>query len=360
MEIVCSHGDYLINTIADLKSIPLELLNENEVKAIKFIEKWLKDESFVFKSSGSTGKPKIFEFKKSDLIWSAKQTIAYFNLEKSPQHFFICLDCDFVAGAMLLARALVLNAKVSIVNPSSNPFELLNSKHSYTFTSLVPLQVQTILIDKKGVQILNQFKHVLIGGAKVQSNLWEQLKALKCEVCLTYGMTETLSHVALWNIKTDHYFKLLPNNQITTNRKLCLKIKNIITQNKWLQTNDLVEIKTDGFLIKGRIDFVINSGAFKINALNVEDEIFHYLSLKKIESMPFFVGGINDELLGEKAILCLEKKFQHLISFEDLKLFLKKRLKRYEIPKEIVFVNNIFFTKSQKVDRIKTLKKLSY
>jgi O-succinylbenzoic acid--CoA ligase len=354
MLLFINHIEHKIESIADLKIIDKSLLNENEKKALSFLENWFHNNEFTFQSSGSTGIPKQFTFTKEELIWSATQTINYLNLSQNPQHFFICLDIHLVAGAMLLTRAILLNASVTIVNPSSNPFKELNERHSFTFASLVPMQLQSILNTANGEKVLNQFENILLGGAPASNSLIKQCAHLKVTIWATYGMTETLSHIALRNLKTELYFKLLPNNEIELSQENTLKIKNIITKNQWLQTNDLAEIAKDGFTIIGRKDFIINSGAYKVNAIKVEEEIASYLDFKNIASFPYFVGSLSDKLLGEKVVLFIEKQSQSEIDFIDLKKYLLNVLKPFELPKQIQIVKEFKFTSSNKIVRIKS------
>ncbi|MCF8430238.1 MAG: AMP-binding protein [Bacteroidia bacterium] len=360
MQLFIDHIAYQIESITDLENIDKSLLNNNEIKAFSFLENWFNNNDFSFQSSGSTGIPKQFIFTKEELIWSATQTNHYLSLNQKSTHFYICLDINLVAGAMLLARAILLKAKVTIINPSSNPFENLTSNHPYNFASLVPMQLQSILNTANGENILNQFENILLGGAPASNSLMKKCVPLKVNIWATYGMTETLSHIALRHLKTENSFKLLPNNEITLSEENTLKIKNIITKNQWLQTNDLAEIIPNGFIILGRKDFIINSGGFKVNALKVENEIASYLTLKNIHEFPYFVGSIPDELLGDKVVVFIEKVHSLLFDFSLLKTYLKDHLKPYEIPKQVVFVNEFYYTPSQKIDRIKTIKEELY
>jgi O-succinylbenzoic acid--CoA ligase len=356
MQLFINHIAHQIESINDLEKIDKSLLNNNETKAFSFLKNWFYNNDFVFQSSGSTGVPKQFIFTKEEVIWSATQTNNYLSLKQNSPHFFICLDIHLVAGAMLLARAILLNAKVTIVNPSSNPFETLTENHTYTFASLVPMQLQSILNTQNGKNILNKFENILLGGSPASDSLIKHCIHLKVNIWATYGMTETLSHIALRNLKTEDSFKLLPNNDIALSKENTLKIKNIITKNQWLQTNDLAEINTNGFSVLGRIDFIINSGGFKVNALKVENEIATYITLKNIPSFPYFVGSLPDELLGEKVVIYIEKVHIQMLKFSLLKTYLKDNLRPYEIPKQIVFVNEFYYTPSQKIDRRKSSK----
>jgi len=354
MQLFINHIEYKIESITDLNLIDKSLLNENEKKAFSFLENWFLNNNFTFQSSGSTGVPKQFTFTKDELIWSAIQTINYLKLTEKPQHFFICLDINLVAGAMLLARAILLDAAITIVNPSSNPYDDLSFNHSYTFASLVPMQLQKILQNDEQKKALNQFENILLGGAPASNSLIKQCANLKVNIWATYGMTETLSHIALRNLKTEDAFKLLPNNEIALSQENTLKIKNFITKNQWLQTNDLAEILKEGFLILGRVDFVINSGGLKVNALKVEEEIANYFTTKHIAPFPYFVGSLPDESLGEKVVIFIEKQNQSEIDFNDLKSHLSQYLSLFEIPKHIQMVQQFYYTESQKIDRFKS------
>jgi O-succinylbenzoic acid--CoA ligase len=354
MRLFINHIEHKIESLADLNTIDKNLLNENEIKAFSFIEKWFLDSEFMFQSSGSTSTPKQFTFAKQALIWSATQTINYLNLSQQPQHFFICLDINLVAGAMLLARAILLNADITIVNPRVNPFAFLNEDITFTFASLVPLQLQHILNNSNEKKVLNKFKNILLGGAPASNALILQCAHLDVNIWATYGMTETLSHIALRNLKTDNYFKILPNNAVALSENNTLKIKNIITKNQWLETNDLAEFANNGFSILGRIDFVINSGGLKVNALKIEDEIANYFLTKNIKPFPYFIGSLPDDFLGEKVVLFLEKQNECAINFEDLKNYLSALIKTSEIPKHIQVVNQFYLTSSQKIDRLKS------
>lgn len=355
MRLFINHIPVVIESLNDLKAIDTTRLNNNQLKAFFFIEKWYKDEPYTFHSSGSTGIPKAFTFTKADVIWSATQTIEYLNLADAKHHFFICLDIGLVAGAMLLARAILLDADITIVNPSSNPFQAIDKDHSYTITSLVPMQIQLILAEANGTSVLNRFKHILLGGAPIHAQLNVAIKQLNCEVWHTYGMTETLSHIALRNIKRETEFHLLPDNFIAIDERHCLKIKNIITKNQWLQTNDIVTINQQTFVVVGRYDFIINSGGFKVNALKVEEEILIYFNQQQIQNVLFFVSSVPDDLLGQKVVLVVKQGTFTKAMFESLQAALKQVLHPYEVPKEIREVPRFFYTLSQKLDRNKVM-----
>jgi o-succinylbenzoate---CoA ligase len=347
---------FSIQSENDLEMLDVSVFNSNEKKAYLFLKSWFKNDIFTFNSSGSTGEPKPFQFTKEEIQWSANQTINYLKLDKTHQHFYICLDVNMVAGAMLLARSIVLHADVSIVVPSANPFEGVLKDHPYTFTSLVPLQFQQTLETNQGSEVLNQFEHILIGGAPIAEIVARKASQLEAQVWATYGMTETLSHIALRNLKSEQEFKLLSGNQIAYTENYTIQIKNPLTQNQWLKTNDLVEISETGFVVLGRLDFVVNTGGYKVNVLKVEECIEVFFVSKQMETNKFFVGSIPDDALGERLVLFLEEKMVEKPQLEELKGYLGTRLKKHEIPKQIITVSTFYYTISQKLDRAKTKK----
>jgi o-succinylbenzoate---CoA ligase len=232
-----------------------------------FSEQWNSGvEDFTIESSGSTGEPKTFQLKRNWIIWSAMQTADILGLEN--EHILCCIPTNKVGGFMMMARAKVLNFPISVQVPKSNPMEELEPEHDYTFVSLVPYQLYQILNDQGSLLKFNRFKHVLIGGADLGIDTIEKLHELSPAIYLTYGMTETYSHIALRKLSgkgIQQRFVLLPGFSIHTLENDCLVIQTPYLDEPII-TNDIAEIFPDNsFSIKGRVDFIINSGGLKIS-----------------------------------------------------------------------------------------------
>jgi len=199
-------------------------------------------------------------------------------------------------------------------------------------------------------------KNLIIGGAAVSESLKSKIsQTLKIsdsqtKIYETYGMSETLSHIALKEIypTQNDYFTVFENVSISKDERGCLKISAPDLNSEILQTNDLVEIiNGNQFKFLGRMDNVINSGGAKIFPEELEA-----LVKKEIPNEVVFLG-IKDEILGQKLIAVIEgeksddsiKKMRE-IQFE----------KSFHKPKEIIFVDEIPRTPNGKVSRLELLK----
>ncbi|MFN4084076.1 MAG: AMP-binding protein [Bacteroidia bacterium] len=317
--------------------------------ALFFLKQWFgKTQKFVFKTSGSTGIPKKITFNKSQLVHSAKQTINFFKLNEADT-FLVCLDVNMVAGKMMIARAALINSNILLVEPKSNPLKKL--KHEVSFAAFVPLQMQAILMDEESISKLKNIKKIIIGGTALNNTLESEILKHKLNAWHTYGMTETLTHVALKKIGSNKNYKPLTGVKIKLNSHGCLCIKYPPVQAKWITTNDLAKIyRNNTFKIIGRADFVINSGGYKIHPEMLETVISKTFN-KQLQNVPFFVGSIKDKTLGNKCVLFIESNSPiHL----DISL-LKNHLNKYQIPKQIICLPRFTFTSSGKINRIKTI-----
>ena len=158
-----------------------------------FLKEWGNNElSISVKTSGSTGKPKLIQLLKSDMVASAKLTGEYFNLETT-QTALLCLPVKYIAGKMMLVRAIVLGFDLISVKPSSNP--IIDCVQPIGFAAMTPMQVNTVL--NQSPDKLNLIEQLLIGGAPVDSRIESKLQEVKTLCFSTYGMTESITHVAV-------------------------------------------------------------------------------------------------------------------------------------------------------------------
>ena len=321
----------------------LSYTKKQEIENYNFLQNWFNNDDFVIvKTSGSTGKPKPIKILKKHMINSAKATGAFFNLKENTTAL-LCLSPNYIAGKMMLVRALVLGWNIDIVAPKSNPLE--GNKKQYDFTAMVPLQVQASLNELSNVTTL------IVGGGAVINKLLNNIKSLKTKVYATYGMTETVTHIAIKKLnhcKENQNFIVLPNIKISKDHRDCLVIDAPKISNEIVVTNDIVEIlNAQSFKWLGRFDTIINSGGIKIIPEQIEQK------LTKIIDQPFFITAEKDEVLGEKLILIIEGK-----SIENLKNKIKDSglLTKYELPKTIYFIDEFVRTLTSKIDRKNTLK----
>lgn len=324
----------------------LNAVGDSEEKEMAaFLLDWLyPSETILVKTSGSTGDPKTITLNKTKMIESAKATGAFFELGANTKALH-CLPIQFIAGKMMLVRAMMLGWEVDVVVPNHAP--LAQTVMSYDFAALIPYQLFHSIKD------LNRIKKVIIGGGAVSESLRAQLQNTTAEVFATYGMTETITHVAIKKLnpipeEVNPYFEALPNVRFTQDTRKCLVIDAPNILDAPITTNDVVELISETrFEWLGRHDNIINSGGIKINPEVLE---------KKLESQldtPFFIASLPDEKLGEKVVLVIEGVSQKI----NDKTFIG--FTKYEIPKHIYFLPKFVYTKNGKLRRKETLKLLT-
>ena len=326
----------------------------------QFLETWFSDDdAIIVNTSGSTGKPKPISLKKEFVINSAKATGFYFNLPENTTAL-ICLPIEYIAGKLMLIRALTLGWHLDVVEANSNPLETIDKK--YDFSAMVPLQVENSLSK------LNFIQKLIVGGGVVSNSLQEKLQEISTAVFATYGMTETITHIAVKKLnnfrplkekpfvkneiaslkkaRKDEFYTILPNVTIYKDERNCLVIAAPKVSKEIIFTNDVVNLISDTqFEWLGRFDNVINSGGVKLHPEKIEEK------LSKIIKKRFFVIGVPDEKLGEKLVLIVEGN-QQKINIDSA------QLSKFEIPKENYFVDEFVETKTGKIQRKKTLAKI--
>ena len=322
----------------------LSSIDDLEIRT--FLKKWGNEEpSISLKTSGSTGKPKLIHLLKSDMIASAKLTGVFFNLENT-QKALLCLPVKYIAGKMMLVRAMILGLDLISVKPSSNP--IIDCVKSINFAAMTPMQVNTIL--DQSPDKLNLIEQLIIGGAPVDSILESKLQEVKTHCFSTYGMTESITHIAVKKINGENkskYFEALPNITFQLNKDDCLVINTPHLQNSIITTNDVSKIiDKEAFKWVGRLDNVVNSGGIKLHPEELETKISSLF-----DNTRFFFSSLPDELFGERLVLVIES--QNNIS--GLELSLEKVLDTFEMPKTIFYTDSFLETKTRKLDRIKTL-----
>lgn len=305
-----------------------------------FLLDWIDSETNItLKTSGSTGLAKSITYSKQAMVNSALVTGNYFGIEAG-NSLLHCLSANFIAGKMMLIRSIVLGLELDIVSPTGNV--LAENNKEYDFVAMVPMQVE------RSMAQLNQIKTLLIGGVAPSNHLLEKLKGKKTNSYITYGMTETLTHIALQNVKDENsVFTVLPNVNITTDSRGCLNIKVPYLTNEVIVTNDLVSIKdTKNFTLLGRIDNVINTGGVKVVPEIIEQKI------DLLIDKPFFIGALPDDKLGQKVVLVLEatENKNYLETIIE-----SKKLTSFEQPKEIYCLKEFIYTESKKIKREDTL-----
>lgn len=324
---------------------------------MQFCYDWLAGKTtFEQQTSGSTGAPKRIEILRAQMIASAKSTQDFFKTNEFTK-LLCCLDPGYIAGKMMLVRAMVWDCPIELIEAKSNP--LLEIEDIPDFVAMVPLQVEACIQDKASIEKLRGIKHLIIGGAPLSSGLKNELIENGIQAYQTYGMTETVSHIALAKIEPDELiYAILPGVEFGLDSRNELWVKSAASNNERVQTNDLVElIDQESFRWLGRADFVINSGGVKLHPELLETKAENIIN-SFYPNSAFFFFGKKDEKLGEKLCLVIESKDTDPENSSKLLEILKTTLNRFEVPKNIYLIATFFKTSTGKVNRPKTVQNL--
>lgn len=347
------HNRFKLNRIkcnaVGLNEIVYSLVKEGdqyEREIGNFLLGWQDTNPFMeAKTSGSTGQPKTIKLSKQAMVNSAIATGDFFKL-KPGDKALLCLPASYIAGKMMLVRAMVLGLELDLVQPKTSL--VFNTNNKYHFAAMVPMQLQSNLDN------LSNIKNLIVGGAQVSIELKEAIQSLTTKVYETYGMTESVSHIAvkqingLQNSNTESLinqsFKTLPNIAISQDNRGCLVIEAPLIVEKTIVTNDVVKLHSDSsFEWIGRFDNVINSGGIKLFPEQIEAKLQGKINER------FFITSDTDETLGERVILIIEA------NSNSLKPSVFEGLGAFERPKVIYAVENFVETTSGKVQRKKTM-----
>ena len=339
------HNQFKLNGFhldkADLCRVSYCLIKEGDEfeKSIgDFLLDWFDNKSYIdLQTSGTTGEPKMIRTDKQAMVNSALATGDFFELSPGDKALY-CLPTKFIAGKMMLVRSFILGLDIDFVAPSSHP--LAKNETQYDFVAMVPLQAQNSVKELKNV------KKMIVGGAKMSKDLEKSLLKGKTQVYETYGMTETITHIAAKKIG-ENAFSTLPNITISQNEQNCLVIDAPRISAELIVTNDLVTIVNDNqFVFLGRIDNVVNSGGIKLIPEQIEEKLSTFIINR------FFVGGNADATLGEKLVLVVEGEKG---VFDESLL---ENMDKYEKPKAIFYIPEFLETATGKIKRKEILESL--
>lgn len=315
-----------------------------------FVKEWENENAFVdLKTSGSTGVPKMVQMSKQTMKASASMTNQFFALT-AESSALLCLPASYIAGKMMLVRAIVGGYKLTAVSPSANPF--FGITDPFDFSAITPYQ----LIQSAADLSTSDIKQIIVGGSPVTPAIEDLSASWKVALYETFGMTETASHIALRKFNgfdKSPYFQTLQGVEISQDERNCLVIKAPHLTHEVIITNDIVKIHDpNSFQWLGRFDRVINTGGIKVFPEQIENKLQEHIPY------PFFISSLPDPSLGQKVILVAEhtdfsneEKGQIIASFTTC-------LNKYEIPKEIFSIPQFVYSTANKVLRLDTLQLL--
>jgi len=345
-------------SIEDIRQDNVVAADDFERHTFSFMRAWLNGQQhFEIHTSGSTGTPKAIVLTRDQMTVSAQVTATALALEGGLSAL-VCLDTRYIAGQMMIVRCLVTGMQLFAVTPTVNPVQSLPHDVCIDFTALVPYQLYGILASPARERF-NTLKTVIIGGASLHPRTLDALRPFRCRFYATYGMTETISHIALQALNGKNaspYFDVLPGVKVGQDDRQCLTIEAPHLPQKVI-TNDIVKLDGQRFQWLGRWDNIINSGGVKIIPEKVEAAIVEVFQRLAIE-YDFFIAGLPDEKLGEKVFLVIQG-----LAFDNemqvrLSQALREYLSRYEIPREVVVLKSFVFTENGKLNRYYTLQNI--
>lgn len=329
----------------------IDFTSEHYPELTVFINEWFGASGRIqMKTSGSTGRPKTITLSREHMINSAKATATYFDLGAGSRAL-LCLPLGFIAGRMMLVRSMVLGLHLDVIDSTSSP--KIPKDIPYDFSAMVPLQLFNSIND------LENIKTLIVGGGKVSDSIINKIASLHTKIYATYGMTETITHIALSPLNkaagrkgNETIYTTLPGVVLSMDNRQCLLINAPHICSEEVVTNDIVDlIAANSFIWLARYDHVINSGGIKLIPELIETRYKHLIDTE------FFVYGIPDERLGEKLVLVIEGP-ESISLLEQIKNTHKHwagSIPKYEIPKEILFVKDFIMTETGKINRSQTM-----
>jgi O-succinylbenzoic acid--CoA ligase len=306
-----------------------------------FLSEWNDASEFVHvQTSGSTGAPKPMLVEKRRMLASARITCDFLGL-RSGDTALLCMSLDYIAGKMMVVRSIERGLKLISVEPSGHP---LSNVEYVDFAAMVPMQVYNSLQVPEERERLMRIRHLIIGGGAIDDQMAAELRTFPNAVWSTYGMTETLSHIALRRISgpdASEWYTPFPSVRVTHNDEGCLVINAPEVCEEPLVTNDIVEFSSDHskFRIIGRRDNVICSGGIKIQIEEVERHLRPHLHV------PYLLTKRHDPKFGEVAVLLTEG------SVEEAREVCQRMLSKYHQPRYYLHVARIPLTETGKPAR---------
>ena len=311
----------------------------------EFLEEWNNPSLYVHvQTSGSTGAPKPMLVEKQRMLNSARITCDFLGLREGDTAL-LCMSLDYIAGKMMVVRSIERGLKLTTVEPSGHP---LSTPHSpLDFAAMVPMQVYNSLQVPEEKERLKQIRHLIIGGGAIDDALAAALRTFPNHVWSTYGMTETLSHIALRRLngpEASEWYTPFPSVKVSLNEDSCLVIDAPLVCPSRLVTNDIAELSsgTDPevkFRILGRKDNVICSGGIKIQIETVERQLRPHLQA------PFLITKRPDAKFGEVVVLLTEG------TVPEAQEVCERILPKYHQPRVYLHVDQIPLTATGKPAR---------
>lgn len=349
------HSFTLFGKTCRSKDIPLLREHENlfvRTELADFLEEWFSEKlTIAVQSSGSTGTPKILHAEKERMKASAAMTCSFLGL-KQGDTALLCMPLKYIGAKMVVVRSLIWGLDLYCAAPSGHPFAQIN--FSPEFLALTPAQVYSSLQNSTENKLLRGTKQLIIGGGAINASLAEELAAFPNAVWSTYGMTETLSHIALRRLNgkdRSDWYQPFNGVEVSLTPQGTLAINAPAVCPEYLITNDIAELDDFGrFKIIGRADNIINSGGIKLQAEKLEEK------LSAVLSFPFLITSVPDDQYGEVPVLLVQSTDGATPNGFSPREAVNAVLGKYEKPKYIFFIKDLPRTETDKPNRAEAKK----
>lgn len=332
-----------VYTAADIRKRKEEASEDFERSLFGFLDEWYApDPLLTVRTSGSTGAPKCIFVKKEHMIQSARITVSFLGLQAGDKTL-LCLPIDYIAGKMMVVRALVAGLDLYPVPASGHPLAGIDT--GFAFAAMIPMQVFNSLEIGEEKETLTRIHKLIIGGGAIDPLLEQAILPLPGEIYSTYGMTETLSHIALRRLngaEASAYYTPFDSVKISLSEEETLVIDAPLVCDRQIRTNDVARILPGNrFEILGRTDNIINSGGIKIQIEAVES------MLRPIISATFAITSLPDTKFGEIMVLLIEAP----ADTQQIAGKIKRLIPAYWQPKKIFLTDKIPLTENGKPAR---------
>jgi O-succinylbenzoic acid--CoA ligase len=221
-----------------------EDLSEWEREIWQFIRDWFHPDVASIKvfTSGSTGPPKEIEHSKGAMLNSTRLTCDALRLKRG-NHVLLCLPASKISGMMIIVRCIWARMDMYCIKPSTSPISAIPEEEKFDFGSFTPMQLFEITEDIKKRRRIERIEKIIIGGDDIPPVLLETIRTMKNEAYATFGMTETISHIALRRLnggKAESHFTTMPGIKVSIDERSCLVIEAPELGVRHLVTNDVV------------------------------------------------------------------------------------------------------------------------
>jgi len=298
---------------------------ERKDSVLAAAQDWLSGaDELTLHSSGSTGRPKTWTVHRSHVLESIHATARAFALGPTTRSA-LAMDVAGTGGRLMLWRALELGMTLQILPVGRH----LTWEGSLDFLALVPQQALS-LSPEQGAQVGT----LLLGGAPVSPYEEGQLLRIFPKVYHGFGMTETLSHIALRPLGGDARYTCLPGVTVSLDQGALVIVapeRGVLS----LRTTDAADVhSSSSFTWLGRLDGAILSGGKKISPESIDQAI----AAAYPEHPTGFAGSVPDSEWGEALVwystsLSNTERERLLRAFQTLESWQRpKRILEGELP----------------------------